>query len=680
MLQGNFDYNWQPTKNAIYEGRSMRFLRCFLVVICGLSQLSQACTTAVISGKVTADGRPLLWKNRDTSSATHNEVMLLDGNGYRAVAVVNAGSTTSVWMGTNSAGFCIENSLSRDLKDEADSDLPSKLASSAGQESQASPQSKGLGNGAFMKLALERCATVDDFRKLLEETNLVGRATVANFGVIDAQGGAAMFETGPHSFSMFDANDANVAPNGYVVRSNFATTAQHLSAKPTPGQVTEIYSGERFLRACRLLDLPEGAPAEKRVSLAYILRQLARDMSDETGQPYPGSVNAPAGILPSVISTERTISRTTTVSAAVFHGVRAGEDPALTTMWTVLGDPKFSIAVPCWAMQESVADDLTEPTGAELGEIAITLRDWSLTTDRTGVRTTGLPGIWQDVWPIENEILRDTLAMRESWTNGTLTSQAVTQFHRAVAARAMAAMNQELIEAKQAALTPPAPIRVAIYDHSDGSATGPKNLLNFLTPEIGIDCERLKPQDIRDGRLSGFEVLIVPGGSGSKQAEMLQESGCLAIRDFVAQGGGYLGICAGSYLASSQYTWSLGLINSRVWDRAHWARGTGSVTIGLTDAGADFFKQAEATIDVYYGQGPLLVPGQTAGLPPYEVLASYQTEVAKKGAPVGAMVDTHAIVRSEFDRGRVVCFSPHPEINGGPNALIVTGVRWVARR
>jgi len=61
-----------------------------------------ACTTAVISGRATADGRPILWKNRDTSQA-HNEVVLFTDGEYRVLAVVNAGKRTSVLMVVNEA-------------------------------------------------------------------------------------------------------------------------------------------------------------------------------------------------------------------------------------------------------------------------------------------------------------------------------------------------------------------------------------------------------------------------------------------------------------------------------------------------------------------------------------------------------------------------------------------------
>ncbi len=44
----------------------------------------------------------------------------------------------------------------------------------------------------------------------------------ANFGVIDANGGAAYYETDNFKFIKYDANDPSVAPNGYLIRTNFS--------------------------------------------------------------------------------------------------------------------------------------------------------------------------------------------------------------------------------------------------------------------------------------------------------------------------------------------------------------------------------------------------------------------------------------------------------------------------
>lgn len=218
-------------------------------------------------------------------------------------------------------------------------------------------------------------------------------------------------------------------------------------------------------------------------------------------------------------------------------------------------------------------------------------------------------------------------------------------------------------------------VRVAIYDDAAEAGKGPVNLLRILTADAGFSARRVSSDEIRRGVLEDFDVLVMPGGSGSKQAERLQASGRERIRGFVRAGGGYVGICAGSYLASSHYDWSLGLINARVWDRAHWARGGGDVSIRMTDPGWELLGRG-GSVAVRYNQGPLLVPDDEPDLPGYEVLATFETEVADKGAQPGSMVGTHAIIRSLYGEGRVICYSPHPEVSGGPNGLIAAGVRW----
>lgn len=637
-------------------------LLCFGIALAwSVCQPVVACTTAVISGRVTADGRPLLWKNRDTRTTRRNEVDVYDGEQFRVMAVFDAGKRSSVWMGANSAGFCIENSLSRDL----------------GSDEEA----EGLGNGALMKLALETCATVDDFRALLDRTNTAGRKTTANLGVIDAHGGAALFEVGPASYSMFDANDPQVAPRGYIVRANFATTAHGVAPTPTAEALVETYSGERYARGCDLIE----AEFEDGLTVDDVVRRLFRDLANEEGCPFPGTVNGPAGELPATIPKSDTISRTTTVSAAVFHGVRPGEDPLATTMWVALGDPTFSIAVPCWVGVEEPADAIAGADGGEICGIANTLREWSLTRDRSGVHTEHLPQLWQDVWPAEDALLREVAEARHRWETASPTAVEQSGLHQQLAVEALTLMRSELSDMKAAALALPSPpppmfdagslVRVGIYDDAAKVSNGPRHLLAFLTPSNGFAAERITSARIRDGELADFDVLIMPGGSGSQQAARLEEAGREQIRSFVRAGGGYVGICAGAYLATTYYDWSLGLINARVWDRCHWARGGADVELGMSPAGCRLLD-CEPSVRVRYNQGPLLVPDNQPDVPGYEVLATFETEVAEKGAPAGAMAGTHAIIRSMYGRGRVICFSPHPEVTGGPNTLVREGVRW----
>lgn len=222
------------------------------------------------------------------------------------------------------------------------------------------------------------------------------------------------------------------------------------------------------------------------------------------------------------------------------------------------------------------------------------------------------------------------------------------------------------------------PIRVAIYDDTGGGGAGPGNIERCLAGADAFVTQRVTAEQIRAGVLERFDVLVQPGGSGSRQAATLGGEGRQIVRTFVADGGGYLGICAGAYLASADYTWSLGLLDARVVDRQHWARGTGEVQVRLSPAGRQLLGAQEEIVTIYYGQGPLLAPAGNDEIPDYDPLAVYETEIAKKGAPTGVMKGTTAAARGTFGSGRVFCYSPHPEKTEGLDGYIRQAVRWAA--
>ena len=75
-----------------------------------------ACTIGAASGRATADGRPMIWKTRDTIRK-NNEVFYNDQYKYKFIGVVNAEeSDPAIWQGVNEKGFAILNSQSSDLK------------------------------------------------------------------------------------------------------------------------------------------------------------------------------------------------------------------------------------------------------------------------------------------------------------------------------------------------------------------------------------------------------------------------------------------------------------------------------------------------------------------------------------------------------------------------------------
>ena len=223
---------------------------------------------------------------------------------------------------------------------------------------------------------------------------------------------------------------------------------------------------------------------------------------------------------------------------------------------------------------------------------------------------------------------------------------------------------------------------MAVFE-GDGVGKSCTNLLTILdnSSKIQLEVSRVTTADIVAGKLDEFDVLIHPGGSGSKQGNDLGEDGRQQVRQFVSQGGGFLGVCAGAYLATNDYTWSLNLIDAKVVDRKHWARGTGTVQLELSPSGQDLFKAKSSELEIFYGQGPLLARREwdDPKIPDYESLAIYGSEIAKNGAPNGIMKGTSAAVRCDYGKGRVFCFSAHPELTEGLHYLIPTVVQWLKK-
>lgn len=284
-------------------------LFCLIFILCSfLSLHNYACTVAVISGKATADGRPLLWKQRDTD-AENNKLVFIKGSKYDFVGLINSEDKDSemVWMGVNSAGFAIMNSASFNLKTKDDT------AKVADRE------------GIVMRKALEQCATLADFEQFL--TSLPKPWGVeANFGVIDAQGGAAFYETGNYKATKFDANNATVAPNGYIVRSNYSFT----------GIPNKGYGFIRFQTASELFYEAAGAG---NITPQFILDKVGRSQ-------YNSLTNTDILTdLPDNIDDERyvfnqdCISRYSTTSSMVIKGIQQAGNISDIDIYTVLGNP-----------------------------------------------------------------------------------------------------------------------------------------------------------------------------------------------------------------------------------------------------------------------------------------------------------------------------------------------------
>jgi glutamine amidotransferase-like uncharacterized protein len=224
---------------------------------------------------------------------------------------------------------------------------------------------------------------------------------------------------------------------------------------------------------------------------------------------------------------------------------------------------------------------------------------------------------------------------------------------------------------------PAKPIRVALYDAEGSTGKGVPRVKELLGKEKDVELVVFKPEDIRAGKLAGFNVVMFTGGSGSKQAEAIGEEGRAKVREFVEGGGGYIGICAGAYLACSGFSWGVKVLDAKT-ASPKWRRGEGNVKLELTERGREVFGASSGQFDVRYVNGPILVPAGAELLPDFEPLAHFRTELAKNDTPVGVMVNSPAIVAGNCGKGRVLVSSPHPEQTPGLEHFVAKAVRWAA--
>ena len=275
---------------------------------------TDACTSAIFTGKATPDGRPLLWKHRDTGELNNRIEFFPSGNGrkYSFLGLVNSPvQDGEVWTGTNEVGFSIMNTASYNLQSEA-ADIEDM-------------------EGAVMYQALGSCKTLKDFEKMLDKMKKP-RGVEANFGVIDAEGGAAYYEVNNTEWTKVDVNDPKIAPEGFLIYTNHSYTGKKDEGMGyvrynTANEIvhTAWIRGERFTPQWIFNHL----------SRSYYNSLLGIDL-DKNPELAPEGWFVDQDFIP----------RRSTSASIVVKGVKPGENPDLTVMWTILGYPPCGIAEP----------------------------------------------------------------------------------------------------------------------------------------------------------------------------------------------------------------------------------------------------------------------------------------------------------------------------------------------
>jgi hypothetical protein len=388
--------------------KNLFVLTLLFTVLCGLP--AGACTSIIISGKATPDGRPIMWKNRDTDTF-QNAIKYFNDGKYTSLGLIDSDDPTgkSIWIGYNSAGFAIMNTASYNL-------IMKDTIKVKDQE------------GILMREALMKCANVGEFEAFLNN-HKKPLGVEANFGVIDANGGAAYFEVSNFSYKKLDVNDPAVAPMGYIIHTNFSFTGDPNSGS---GQIRYKTAEDLFFQAAQ----------QNNLTIRFILQDVSRSLRHSlTKTDLKKSFSENAAEQKFMNFTDF-IPRYFSSSAVAIQGVKTGENVEYTTMWTVLGFPLASVVTPLWLCMgnDQPALVMLNKSGvAPLCDKAIQLKHQLFPIKfRYGenyINVNALyngegTGIMQKLKPVDDLIFDESLKKLDAWRTDKNFKQQIPDFYK----------------------------------------------------------------------------------------------------------------------------------------------------------------------------------------------------------------------------------------------------------
>lgn len=216
-------------------------------------------------------------------------------------------------------------------------------------------------------------------------------------------------------------------------------------------------------------------------------------------------------------------------------------------------------------------------------------------------------------------------------------------------------------------------IKVLIYN---GVYSAPSCVSGIKTSLNSANSKKLTPgynftygtsTRINQQTLNSYDVLVMPGGSSGYDYIHSSYIDGTAIKNFVKNGKGYLGICAGAYSAVYQvydfyYGWGLA---SHV--KADHPYHEGELTVKFTTKGQQVLNTT-GTVTMAHYNGPAMYTSS-----PAMIFATYADNIIDSNGMA-------AIVGDYYGNGRVVLSGSHPELDPQLPNVVAQMVVWAANK
>ena len=224
-----------------------------------------------------------------------------------------------------------------------------------------------------------------------------------------------------------------------------------------------------------------------------------------------------------------------------------------------------------------------------------------------------------------------------------------------------------------------APLKVAVYADFGPSGIGAAEWYRIVNDSPDMKLTLVDGAAVRNGALKGHDLFVMPGGSSTNEYNSLGLDGVEKMKEFIREGGGYVGTCAGCCLLMDGPR------------RAHvmpW-NTTGSEPdlfypqVKVNAAGSKALGIAAGNHKIRYHGGPFMrMTTNTIEGASFELWGTVDSECTYQGK-INAKKRMHgaaAILGGTYGKGRVFVTSMHPEYYEPTYYFVIAAIRWVTGR
>ena len=202
-------------------------------------------------------------------------------------------------------------------------------------------------------------------------------------------------------------------------------------------------------------------------------------------------------------------------------------------------------------------------------------------------------------------------------------------------------------------------VKTAYFVDNGCHGGGVIHIARLLSYSPQVDITLIDGKDLREKKLDDFDLIVMPGGSSASQMRSMKPEGVEILRDFVRNGGSYLGICAGCHITLNRP--ERAAIMPYRYDReaVGWRA---DVFIDIADKGTKILDIPAGRYYVRYSRGPILKEDKWEH-GSCETLATYQSSVGPVNRVGRSFYGTPAMIYGNFGKGKAIATSFHPEYN-----------------